>query len=426
MRLHLFIVFLAALPLWADAEVSFRNEREGESFYSGRSHKAAMEKAARDFGGNRILSIFRDLLDKTSESRLCAFVLNSQLEERLKGLNPRSREFEGAIYYLRLVDEVDDVSAKILLNAHKVVTTNLDLPKIERDLQLPRSKDNVDKIVSLLGSFKTRFAANSCFDDAYRSLLSEIYKFDKNTSTSDLEALLVEGVRRRVLPVDTYKELERARVSELETQAMGLKSYHQKLRSLRTQYPLRDVRERSTFVTTKAEKLKMSRRQKLLENYSDLQIIIMGNIVKKLRERLESPRIEIHVWGEEDVVETIPLEPMERFRFAVRILRKEMSHLALNTYFSGRTPEYLDLMTASYEIGIIPAEELDEIAGLQEMWNPKKTFWDKAGVWIRSFSSIATVAIPPPYGFIPALAIVVIEATVGKKENNTDDPSRIF
>ena len=103
-----------------------------------------------------------------------------------------------------------------------------------------------------------------------------------------------------------------------------------------------------------------------------------------------------------------------------------MAQLSLNTYFAGRTPSYLDLMISSYEVGMIPASELEEVAGLEEIWNPKKTFWQKAQVWVRTLSSVATIAVPPPYGFIPALALVVIEMTAGTKDDNTNDPTVLF
>jgi hypothetical protein len=84
-------------------------------------------------------------------------------------------------------------------------------------------------------------------------------------------------------------------------------------------------------------------------------------------------------------------------------------------------------MVASYEVGTIPSSELKEIAGMQDIWNPKKSFWDKAQTWIRGAGSIATIILPPPFGFIPALGIVVIEMTTGKDDNNNqDDPTRIF
>ena len=153
--------------------------------------------------------------------------------------------------------------------------------------------------------------------------------------------------------------------------------------------------------------------------------MLMGNVIKKLRARLEADKIEILVYSREQVDETITLEPMERFRFALKLLRKELQALSLNTYFDGRSPDYFDVMVASYEIGLIPASEVDSLAGLQDVWNPEKTLWDKALTWGRMFSSVATIAIPAPYGFIPALVIVVIEATTAK-DAKTDDVGVLF
>src|SRR5690606_21993198 len=139
--------------------------------------------------------------------------------------------------------------------------------------------------------------------------------------------------------------------------------------NLRNQYPVMG-NESSEFVAGKASKQKQSYRQRLYENYSEMQIIIMGNIIKKLRTRLESPRAEILIFDKEEDFETIVLGPMERFRLAIRLLRKEMAELKLNTFFDGRTPDYLDLITASFEIGAIAGEEVDEMSTLQEFWNP--------------------------------------------------------
>jgi hypothetical protein len=92
----------------------------------------------------------------------------------------------------------------------------------------------------------------------------------------------------------------------------------------------------------------------------------MGNVIKKLKTRLESPKIEILVYeNDETVEEVITLDPMERFRFAIRLLRKEMKLLGTNNYFLGRQPSYTDLMAAAYETGIITALELDQVAELE-------------------------------------------------------------
>jgi len=152
----------------------------------------------------------------------------------------------------------------------------------------------------------------------------------------------------------------------------------------------------------------------------------MGDVIKKLRTRLESPKVEILVYDRQNAIETIPLDPMERFRLAIKLLRKETTLLSTNTYFAGRVPDYMDLILSSYELGIIPASELEELSSIEEIWNPKRTFWQKADVWIRSLSSVATISLPPPFGFLPAMALVVIEMTAGKNSNNTNDPTVLF
>lgn len=426
MRLPLLGLLFIALPVLAAEPVKLTNDREGTSFYDSSSDKRAISRALKQIDETQISGAFDEVTRLLEESKLCSYDINSSLNQKLKQINPRFTETEGAILYLRSQNEFDDLVAKQLLLANKVETTNLFLPKKKEDLFLPTDKKVVADSVNLIANFEKKNMKNSCFDDAYRSLYGEIIKFDKSMKSYHIEALLVEAYQQKKIDINTYTRLERARTNELETSSYTIKSHYKKLKSLRNQFPLRDPEEKSNFVTGKVDKMKVSHRQKLLEGYSDIQIMLMAGVIKKLRTRLESPKAEILIYDRQNGVETIELDPMERFRLAIKLLRKEMSLLSLNTYFNGRSPDYLDLMTAAYEVGIIPATELEEVAGLQDIWNPKKTFWEKAQVWIRTLSSVATIAIPPPYGFIPALAVVVIEMTAGKKDNNTDDPTVLF
>ncbi len=425
MRLTLIGLWLFALPAIAAGPLDFRNDREGKSYYSGRSENRAISRALKDVDGTMIVSAFQEVESETEVNNLCSFDFNKSLEEKLKNINPRFDQMEGAILFLRSQNEFDDTVTKILLTANETSSTRLRLPKIREELSLPSNDKTVDSAVNVLSNFERRLE-RQCFDEAYKSLYGDILKFDKNLKSRHLEALFVEAFERRVISGETYMALEKARQNELETSGLTLKAYFKKIESLRLQFPLRDADEKSEFVTGKDDDLKMSRRQRLLEGYTDLQIMLMANIIKKLRTRLESPKVEILIYDRTDGVETITLDPMERFRLAIKLLRKETALLSLNTYFAGRTPDYMDLMTAAYEVGIIPASELAEVAGLEEIWNPKKTFWEKAGVWVRTLSSVATIAIPPPYGFIPALAVVVIEMTAGKKKDSNPDPTVLF
>lgn len=424
MRLLLMGLLIFSFSAFSQEEANpFRNVREGKSFYSKNAQERKAKKALKKVSKEDIKKIYNDAIAKNK--KLCSYDINADMSKELEARSI-DLDLEGMIYVLRNENEIDDVVAKILLTANKVKTTSLD-EKDEEKMFFPKDSEQTRSQLQLIASFETKFGKNNCFDDAYKAFYQEISKTDKKFKSFDLEALNYMALKGNLISESLYTALEQARVNELELARLNLTAYQQKLKTLRTQYPLRDLTEKSDFVGTKVKKMESSRRQKLFEQYSDLQIIMMGNVIKRLRQRLEYDAVSIQGFKKGELQETMPLEPMERFRFAIRALRKEMSMLATNTYFNGVGPDYIDLMVASYEIGIIPASELEQVASLEEIWNPKKTFWDKAGIWIRTFSTVATILIPPPYGFIPALVVVVIEATAGKKKDpNTIDPSSMF
>lgn len=424
MKNLLFIALAVSSSVFAQMDAHpFKNVREGVSIYSKKTQVSKMEKALRLVPKEQIIQGFEDSI-QNNES-LCDYKVRDDFYSALKKEHKKIN-FTGAVYALRSTDEIDDVVAKILLNADEVLTTSINSDKNEEHLYVPRDEKVFKEQILKLRTFQTSIK-QKCLDEAYSSYVAEQQKLDKKISGYELESIHYWGLKSKIISENTYELLEKARINKLNQKSLSLASYKQKLKFLRTQFPLRDETERSTFATKKVKKMDSSRRQKLYENYSDFQIVLMGKVVEKLRHRLEYDNVEIQGFQNGVLQEVIPLEPMERFRFAIRALRKEMTLLATNSYFNGRSPEYLDLMMASYEIGLIPASELDEVAGLEEIWNPKKTFWDKASVWVRLFSSVATIVIPPPYGFIPALVLVVIEASVGeKKDPNVIDPSVLF
>jgi hypothetical protein len=424
MRFSLFLLGLLSFPLLAVGQVDLSNDREGESFYSSSADKRAVKKAIRSIEATLIEDAYLETIKSSEASKLCSFDLNASLLSRLKNINPKFSELNGAIIYLRSRNHFDDIVTKMLLLANKTVNTSILLPKKQEDLFYPDNKIVVESLKVMEGLDKK--IKTSCFDEVYRSVYGDILRYDKHLKGHHIEAIFVNAFEKKVISYDTYLALERGRMNELQQGTTTLKSYLKKIQSLRNQFPLRDPEEKSNFVTVKIDKINVSRRQRLLEGYTDLQIMLMANVIKKLRTRIESPKAEILIYDRNQGIETIALEPMERFRLSIKLLRREMSLLSLNTYFAGRAPDYMDLMTAAFETGIIPASELEEIAGLEEIWNPKRAFWDKAQMWVRTFSSVVTIAIPPPYGFIPALAIVVIEMTAVKNKENKDDPTVLF
>lgn len=425
MRSSILTLFLFSLGIsqgFAQSEgISFQNVREGKTFYSSLSYRNAAKRILKKMTKEELVKTFNEALQKQKKTSLCAYDLNADLEKALGD----DINLKGALTVIRQENEIDDIAAGILLKAHEVKTTPL-AEKDDETFILPEDSELITSQLLILTTFEKKLKT-SCFDDAYRNIYSEILKSQKKFKPHFMEGLIYKAFKENKISPEIYLSLEQARLNKLETSSLGLLGYQQKVSKLRLQYPLRDQTERSDYASSEAKGTRMSRRQKLYEYYSDLQIIMMGNVIKKLRARLEYDTWNLTGSKDGMAQETLVLDPLERFNLAIKLLRKEMSLLSLNTYFNGRSPEFLDLLTASYEIGIIPASELETVASLEFIWNPKKNFWDKAGVWVRTFSSVATIVIPPPYGFIPALVLVVIEATAGKKEQSrSNDPTVLF
>lgn len=425
MRSSLLTLILFSLGIsqaFAQLEVlSFKNVREGKSLYSTLSYRNAVKRTLRKISREELITAFDESLQKQKKSNLCAYDLNRDWQLSIG----EKIDLKGAITVVRQENEIDDVVAGILLKAQEVNATTIP-EKDDETFFFPEESELTDSQILILTTFEKKLKT-TCFDEAYRGLYTEIQKTSKKFKSHDLEGLIYKAFRDKKISPEIYVSLEQARINKLEAPGLGLLGYHQKVSKLRLQYPLRDLTEKSDYISGKVKGTQLSRRQKLYEYYSDLQIIMMGNVIKKLRARLEYDSWSLSGSKEGSVQEVVELDPMERFNLTVKLLRKETALLSLNTYFNGRAPDFLDLIAASYEIGIIPASELETVAALEEIWSPKKTFWDKAQVWVRTFSSVATIVIPPPYGFIPALVLVIIEATAGKKEQNrSNDPTVII
>ena len=410
--------------LEASGPVVFKNDREAKTYYSSPSDLKASQKASKDMESPILLSTFEEALSDSVPENICSFDLLNTYERNLKKINPSFNELEGALIHNRSFNAYDDTVTRILLMSQKVRSHRLTLPAPEELTIIPNTKPFQDAVKIISGFNKKE--RDLCLDEEYRNLSKEIINLDKSIKPFHFKTLFHEAYQKKLISLQTYTFLEGAREHDLLSLNLTLKSYLKKINNLRLQYPLKDADEKSSFVTQEAPKFSLSRRQHLLSQYTDLQIIIMGDVIKKLRTRLESPKAEILVYDRQNAIETIPLDPMERFRLAIKLLRKETTLLSTNTYFAGRVPDYMDLILSSYELGIIPASELEELSSIEEIWNPKRTFWQKADVWIRSLSSVATISLPQPFGFLPAMALVVIEMTAGKNSNNTNDPTVLF
>lgn len=405
-------------------EHPFNNDREGKSYLLSSSDIRSIQSLERSVSKVEIQAAWAAVLAElpaTSVQNACAFDVMkkiSQQQKKFAAYRNRSELFLKTLRYHRLID---DVFLRIHLRAQGVL---LQVPGNLRD-DFDEPTGNLDSAFRPFVDFSNKRQRGKCLQDNLRELVASFRTTNKNLTFGQVIGWADEANRLGFLTDKAQAELAAAGRKRLDTWEISLADYVSKRQFLRTQFPLVRGPEFADFVTKKAPKAGPSHRMKLYEQYSSIQISLMGDVIRKLRARLDSPRIEISVHDNTDrVVEVITLDPMERFRFAIKVLRKEMRLLSTNSYFAGRQPAYTDLMAAGYEMGIVTAQELDEVANLEQIWNPKKTFLQKVTEWVRMFGGVLSIVVPPPFGFVPSLAMIGMEAV--SKENPDDTTDSLF
>jgi hypothetical protein len=385
------------------------DDREGKSFFLSEIN----EEYYRSLPVNPE-RLKADLLAASAEVKgePCAFKLIAKLEEKR-----HFPQYDLATYFhlLRSHRIIDDVIYRL---SFKVLNIGYSFEHSEVDLtQITNESKHYP-----IAQFLKRDKAGKCFDENMKLLSSDLRAGKKKFKLKPaLSPLIKAALTDKILSPEGAEMMKRAMKEKLQDEPLTLMQYQQKKQILRTEHPVPKVE--SHFITQKvSKKVKTSHRQKLYDQYTYVQISRMGNLLKVMRQIQDSDKIVINTYGpdQKTIIHQRELLPHERYGYAIKFLRVEMKNFQKNPLFEGKKPSFTDVIASAYELGFLAAEEIESVAKIEEFWNPKKTFLEKSMVWIRMFGTLSAVIVPPPYGFIAILGIMVIEATT-KKIPNEDD-----
>lgn len=409
------LILMLALT-WAQSVLGqdyFSNLREGKSRFIGDSEMTRVQTMYQKHGKNNLENRFTDMF-RSKTVATCA----SRVIAKLATLEKEQEGRESLAYAIRDLNIIDDIVLDILLKRNKI--------KFEGTFPSMRTGSvKADEIEEIYKKFKKKVSGGGCPEDAFFTLTGSLHKkgYSKN---GHLKATNKVAKKKGYVTKNEYQLLESFRRNKVQYWHLSLQQYSYKLRALRRQID-RYGYEEGNFVTVNNKKAKMSLRQYLFSRYSYMQILMMGNIVEKMRKRLDSTDISILIrYADDEQTEVIPLEPMERFRFVLKLLRKEIAKLNQSNLFEDAGAHYAAVIAASYEIGIVPAVELEELASLEEIWNPKRTRMDRIMSWARMFGGVASVVIPGPFAFLPVLTIMVVDGIVAEPKPNSDQDISLF
>ena len=398
-------LLLIAGNLWASP---YTNLREGKSRFILESEKPLLQDIL-DRGHTK--DVFSDLLNDT-ELNSCASKIVFEIKDQLKIDSPQ--ELENTLKAMRFDNQIDDVALDLLL---RVIPLSDYQQNPFTSTLLNDEEENI--ALNIVKQHAKDMGDNSlCVEDSYRDLVFDL--LNKNQKYSKyLKQIFKSAYKNEIISKGVYKTLDNLKQNKVHLWPMTLNEYKRSLQSIAKKFPDRH-QEESDFVSAFTKKDSPSLRQQLYQKYSYQQIILLGNLIANLKKRLDAKDISIDIQYENQSKEIISLTPMEKFRFILKQLRRELSNINNGTLLNGKTATYTDLIVASYEIGFISSNEISQLVSLQEIWNPTRTTKEKVLYWAKTFGGTASVLLPAPYGFISVLALMYIDQQLNSTTINHD------
>ncbi len=360
---------------------------------------------------SKVLSIIKRTVrgKEVNFQNACEFELvNSVVSLSETSLN--SYNEKELLFSMRSLNLIDDIVLEKLINVAKVDLTS----KVRLKTTLNTSqKENVLAHAREIKKKKQK----GCLIAEWKEFRTGIQK-DLGQKFERLEIAAFYEIAQAGL-ISTRQFLIFSALAKDSKKFLGpdLTSYLKKKALVRKLFPLKVEQDFSEFITNKGnKKQKNSLRMGLYQRFEYHEMAIMSDLVNRFRKLLKSKRIEITAYDQDDVVvDKRELDPMERFRYAIKVWRVEKSLLEAGP-LKGKFVSHKELIMAAFELGQIAAQEVDAISELEEIWNPQRKWHEKAWDWVKNFSSLLYIVTPPPYGFLPALGIMAIDSVLTKDD----------
>lgn len=394
---------------WANDQIAqeaslYRNMRESHTILISENKG---NEISQQYAGTKKFEKIRTIVNDRNINR-CASLTVSALKKT-------EQDVKEAILALRLNNDLDDVSAGLLLKASEL-NKRPKLTLVRNDLM---AEDEERALELLKKEVATIYSKGVCPEDAYRKLafafFADSVKFKKN-----FKFILEKGNEQRILNDKLYADLEFFRANKVHEWPITLNDYASTIEKINKTFPNRKEDSSAMVTNIGTWKNKTSLRSQLHEKFNGTQIILLGNVIKDLKRRLESKDINVHIEFSDGPTEIISFSPMEKFRFILKLLRKELATLNNGSLLGGRQATYRDLIVAAYELGYVSSVEIEQLASLEEIWNPQKTTKEKVMFWVKMFGGVASAFLPPPFGFVSVLAIMVIDQQLAEAPVDRD------
>lgn len=433
-------------------------QNDKEVVISAFSHKEKERISAlyRDEHQNRnIQDIFyqsvQDYLQ--SENLKCEMRLPHFFEHRLfkANLAYAPADIQDHLKMLRVTNAIDD----LLYEATRDVATDLfairsldEMNKRETGISAVKAKllavNDIDQHYDVFKSWPDE--NTNCVYQEYVHLKNIIFneKNQLSKDTNDFKYLTGHALHKKIISDATFRKLEYLRTkSAINKRELWLQDYFKivfnaknKMVPVKKIYLTMNFDRENKFSTERAtRKEKLTRRKLLYLKYDETQIIQLAQVLQRASRRMgtdpdtksSAPVISqqfdvtLKDGNRQTYVERHVLDPQSQFNYARRMLRKDILAIQMMDSYKKLQVTYEDVVMAAFETGYVSFEDLEFVVNYDDLWNSKKTRFQKVMGFIFDVSGYTTFFLPAPWNIAASIALGIAEGAVDKKFDTGED-----
>jgi hypothetical protein len=361
----------------------------------------------------------------------CELGLIDRLQEDAKkhGIIVTENETLLFITYLRSMNLIDDVLTKLLVDSAYVKldfdNAKIVKPKVRALNLVTRQNSQID-LKKFYAPFKTwPDDIKACTFDTFYNATRQLTSKNQQDLDTQLLKLNLLAHRNGVIDLITYNKLESLRVRKVLNWDIYFDRYADIITNAKdklTKNP--EVQAKQEFtVEYVSRKEKLTNRGSLYSKYNSTQIMILAQVIEKTAKRMDASRVSLNWQYTDDPTgetEVYIFSPMEQYRAAIKMLRKDMAELMRSESFKNHTLEYEHIIAAAYETGFIKSEELSYVLKFEEFWNPKVPKWKAYANFAFSLAGSAVFYLPPPWNVLGSIGLIMTQSRVFQGDRQPD------
>jgi hypothetical protein len=362
----------------------------------------------------------------------CELGLVKRLKSDAKNFGVINHEDDTLKYvtYLRQQDLIDDLLYKMLKDSialDKELVSNLH-NRVSRPFNVYTRQNAGFDFANFYAPVKSwPDDINKCSTDAYYSMAQKLRWKTKEDLDFQMERLNYIAFISGTIDQETFNKLETFRNSEVVEWPIYFNRYADVINNAKDKMAkTREIKAENNFSSTYiSRKEKITKRGNLYMTYNSTQIMMMAQLIEKTAKRMDSTRVTLNWQYTDDPngeTEVYIFSPMEQYRAAIKMLRKDMGEMMRSETFRGTGFQYEHLIAAAYETGYIKSAELDYVLKFEDFWNPKVPKWQTYANFAFSIAGSASFYLPPPWNILGAIGLVFAQAKVnGEPQPDPDD-----